>query len=208
MSLGPAFRTVQNNVVLTQFAGNWNRYRGVDLAFDRRFDGRWMLRVSQTFQNNFGKVGGWLDANDRNIFPYGDAGVDPRWMTRILGTYMLPWEISLGGSFRSTGGMNSFDGTSAMARTVRVRDVTTGSFYNIRVEQNGSFRQPASNVLDIRASKSVKLGTRRLEGLLDVFNVMNANTILQAGVLTLSTLNVPTQVLGPRLARVGVKFIF
>ena len=208
LSLGPAFRTVQNNIVLTQFAGNWNRYKGADLAFDRRFDGKWMLRVSQTFQNNYGKVGGWLDANDRTIFPYGDAGVDPRWMTRILGTYMLPWEISLGGSFRSTGGMNSFDGSSAMARTVRVRDVTTGSFYTIRVEKNGSFRQSPSNVLDFRASKTFKVGARRLEGVLDVFNVMNANTILQTGVLTGSTLNVPTQVLGPRLARVGVKFMF
>jgi hypothetical protein len=129
-------------------------------------------------------------------------------MTRVLAAYMLPWQISVGGSFRSTGGMNSFDGTSNMARTVRVRDVTSGSFYNIRVDKNGSFRQDASNVLDFRVSKILNVGARRLEGVIDVFNVMNANTILQTGVLTGSTFNVPTQVLGPRLARVGVKFMF
>ena len=104
--------------------------------------------------------------------------------------------------------MNSFDGSSGMARTVRVRDVTSGSFYNIRVQRNGEFRQPPSNVLDFRASKIFKIGRRKLEGLIDVFNVMNANTILQTGVLTGSTYNVPTQVLSPRLARLGVKFEF
>ena len=50
--------------------------------------------------------------------------------------------------------------------------------------------------------------SRKLEAVLDVFNVMNANTILQAGVLTGSTYNVPTQVLSPRVARLGAKFEF
>jgi outer membrane receptor protein involved in Fe transport len=104
--------------------------------------------------------------------------------------------------------MNSFDGTSAMARTVRVKDVTTGSFYNIRVQQNGDYRQPTSNILDLRASKAFRFGGRKLEALIDIFNVLNANTILQAGVLTGSTYNVPTQVLPPRVARLGIKLEF
>ena len=207
-SLGPDYRTVKNNIALSQFSTNWNRYSGADFAFERRFDGRWMLRVSATVQSNYGRVGGYLDANDRNIFPYGDVGLAPRAMGRIMGTYVFPWDINFGVSFRSTGGMNSFDGTSAMARTVRVKDVTTGSFYNIRAQQNGDYRQPTSNVLDLRASKAFKFGGRKLEALVDVFNVLNANTILQAGVLTGSTYNVPTQVLPPRVARLGIKFEF
>jgi hypothetical protein len=207
-SLGPDFRVVRNNIVLNQFSDNWYRYKGVDLAFDRRFDGRWMLRASATFQRNYGRVGGYLDRNDRNIFSYGETGLVPHAMARVMGSYMFPLQINFAVSFRSTSGMNSFDGTSAMARVVRARDVTTGSFYNVRIEENGSFRQDPSNVLDFRLSKAVKFGRHRFEGILDLFNVMNANTILQTGLVTGSTFNVPTQVLAPRLARLGVKYEF
>ena len=48
----------------------------------------------------------------------------------------------------------------------------------------------------------------KLEGMIDVFNVLNANNVLAAGTLTASNLDRPTVVLTPRVARVGVKFDF
>ena len=42
----------------------------------------------------------------------------------------------------------------------------------------------------------------KLEGMIDVFNVLNANNVLAAGTLTASNLDRPTVVLTPRVARV------
>jgi len=85
-SLGPAYSTVVNDVVLTQFDSNWTRYHGVDLVFDRRFDGRWLMRASLTIQDNYGRKGGYSNRNDREIFPYGAKGLDARTMAKIMGT--------------------------------------------------------------------------------------------------------------------------
>ena len=69
----------------------------------------------------------------------------------------MPWDIIAGAAFRYTGGLNSFAssafGASPMARVVLARDATTQPQYQIRVEENGDYRQDGVNVLDLRASK-------------------------------------------------------
>jgi hypothetical protein len=207
-SLGPEYRSVRNDIVLSQFDSNWSRYHGVDLVFDRRFDGRWMVRGSLTLQDNYGRVGSYMDRNDAEINAYGAVGLDPKYMLKLLGTIVLPADVNFGWAYRSTGGMNSFDGAASMARLVQVRDSTTGSFYRIRVEENGEYRQEAVNVLDLRASKLFRVAGVSVEGMLDAFNVLNANNVLQAGTITGSTLDRIVQVLPPRILRLGVRLQF
>lgn len=207
-SLGPDYRTVVNDIVLSQFEENYTRYHGVDFVFDRRFDGRWLFRGSLTIQDNYGRVGGFSNRNDQVIFPYGAVGLDAKYMVKLLGTYMMPWDINFGWAFRSTGGMNSFTGGSAMARLLQVRDVTTNSLYQIRVEENGDYRQDAVHVADIRASKVFRFGDQSLEAMVDVFNLTNQNNILQAGVITGSTFDIPSFILPPRVVRFGIRFNF
>jgi hypothetical protein len=212
LSINPALGTIRNNIILTQFDSNYTRYHGLDLVFDRRFDGRWLLRGSVTFQDNYGRVGGYLNRNDRDIFPYGAAGLDAKRLVRLQASYMMPWAINTAASFRHTGGLNSFSAgaqsPSPMARLVQVRDVTTNQLYQLRVEENGEYRQDPVNVLDLRASKIFRFRGMKLEGMVDVFNVLNANNVLAAGTLTGSNLDRPTVVLTPRIARVGVKLDF
>jgi Carboxypeptidase regulatory-like domain/TonB-dependent Receptor Plug Domain len=211
-SINPAIGTVRNNIILTQFDSNYTRYHGVDLVFDRRFDGRWLARGSVTFQGNDGRVGGYLNRNDREIFPYGAAGLDAKRLVRLQTAYVMPWDINTAVTFRHTSGLNSFTASaqspSPMARVVQVPDRTNNQLYQIRVEENGSYRQDPVSVLDLRAAKNFRLGRARIEGIFDLFNVFNANNVLAAGTLTASNFDRPTVVLTPRVARVGVKFEF
>jgi hypothetical protein len=211
-SIDPAIGTVRNNIILTQFDSNYTRYHGVDLVFDRRFDGRWLVRGSVTFQDNYGRVGGYLNRNDREIFPYGAAGLDAKQLVRLQTSYVMPWTINTALTFRHTGGLNSFASTaqspSPMARVVQVPDRTTNQLYQIRVEENGEYRQESVNVLDFRASKTFRFGRAKIEGIFDVFNVFNANNVLAAGTLTGSNYDRPTVVLTPRVARIGAKVEF
>jgi hypothetical protein len=210
-SLAPEYRTVVNQEVLSQFDSNYTRYHGVDLSFNRRFDGRWLLIGSVTVQDNFGRVGGYLDRNEREIFPYGQAGLDARVVGKIVTTFSLPWTSSASVFYRHTGGMNSNNSGNVntdMARLVQVSDVTTGTLYRIRVEEAGEFRQDATNIVDIRLSKTFNIGKSRLEAVVDGFNMLNANNILATGTITGSNLNVPLRLVTPRVFRLGAKFDF
>lgn len=208
-SLGPAFASVRNQEILTQFDNNYSRYHGVDFTFNRRFDGRWLLVGSVTLQDNYGRVGGYLNRNDDEIFPSGQVGLDARYLTKIVGTYRLPYDVGLSVFFRSTGGMNSNNAENpGMARIVQVADVTTRSLYGVRVEENGEFRQEATNILDLRLAKTFRLKATRLEVLVDGFNLTNANNVLATGVITGSDLNVPLRIVSPRVFRLGAKFDF
>lgn len=208
-SLGPEYRTVTNQRVLTQFDSNYTRYHGLDLVFNRRFHGGWLFMASLTIQDTYGRVGGFLDRNDREIFPYGSVGLDAPYLGKIVGTVMLPRNIQVSGFFRHTTGLNVYGSVNAqMARLLQVRDVTTNSLYQVRVEENGSFRQESTNILDLRVSKVFEIKGTKLEAMLDGFNLTNANNIMRTGVITGSDYNVPLNVLAPRIFRVGLKFEF
>lgn len=208
-SLAPEYRTVINRETLTQFDDNYRRYHGVDLVFNRRFDGRWLAMASATIQDNYGRVGGYLDRNDAEIFAYGQAGLDTRFMGKLVTTLALPWETSASAFYRYSTGMNSNNQENPeMARRVQVRDVTTGSIYRIRVEEPGEFRQDAVSILDLRVSKVLRLGRARVEAMVDAFNVTNANTILATGVVTGGDLNVPLRLVTPRVFRLGARIEF
>jgi len=212
-SLAPQFVGVRNNIILTQFDENYTRYHGVSVAYDRRFDGRWLMRGSFTIQDNFGRVGGFLNRNDDEVLAYGSAGLDAKTLGRFMASYVMPLDIQAGIAFRHTGGMNSFtvaaQSNSPMARVVQVRDATTSSIYNLRVEENGEYRNRDVNILDLRAAREFRLlGDSKLELVFDLFNVTNANNILASSVITGPTYDRPSVVLTPRVARVGIKFEF
>lgn len=208
-SLGPAFATVINQEVLTQFDNNYNRYNGIDLVYNRRFDGRWLMIASVTLQDNYGRVGSYLNRNEREIFAYGAAGLDARAMGKIVTTFALPWESSASVFYRYVDGMNSNNQEAPeMARRVQVRDVTSGTLYPIRVEEPGSFRQEHTSILDARVSKRFTFRGATFEGMLDCFNITNANSILATGVITGSDLNVPLRIVTPRVFRLGVRVEF
>ena len=207
-SLAPEFRTVTNQEVLTQFDENWTRYHGVDFVFNRRFDGRWLFNGSLTLQDNYGRVGGFLDRNDREIFAYGAVGLDANVVAKLVSTWALPWDLSGSVFFRHTGGMNADNFGNQMARLVQVRDVTTNSLYAVRVEESGSLRQDATNVLDIRLSRVIRMGGTTLELMVDGFNMTNANNVLATGVITGSDLGVPIRLITPRVFRLGVRVDF
>lgn len=207
-SLAPEFRTVTNQEVLSQFDDNWTRYHGVDFVFNRRFDGRWLFNGSVTLQDNYGRVGGFMNRNDDEIHAYGAAGLDARVVVKMATTWALPWDLSGSLFFRHTGGMNANNFSNQMARVVQVRDVTTNSLYALRVEESGALRQDGPSVLDLRLARAFRFGTRKLDVILDGFNMTNANNVLSTGVITGSDLGVPLRLITPRVFRIGVRLDF
>jgi hypothetical protein len=79
----------------------------------------------------------------------------------------------------------------------------------LNVEPIGTFRLPNTHELDVRTAKRVNLGgARSVELRLDVYNVLNKNTVtavtLQSGADYLR----PSTILFPRIVQVGATFTF
>jgi hypothetical protein len=77
------------------------------------------------------------------------------------------------------------------------------------LEPYGAEKGPALNVFNLRATKRFSAGgARRFEVDFDVFNVLNSSAATAATFVSGPSFGYFTSVLPPRVARVGVGFIF
>ena len=79
----------------------------------------------------------------------------------------------------------------------------------VNIDRYGDVRLDTLVTLDMRAEKTFTMGQARATVSLDVFNVGNANTVLQReGVQNLASANRVVEILAPRIARIGVRLAF
>jgi hypothetical protein len=148
----------------------------------------------------------------------GAANADRPHQFKLTGSYLLPYQdILLSANLRSQSG-------APVTRQISQR-LALGGNQTINLEPLGSTRLDRLNTIDLRVSKNFRMGTRELAANLDLSNLTNANTVWEVRTLTPSitvrqngdpngTLNripqflSPTQVLGPRIMRLGVSFKF
>ncbi len=92
-------------------------------------------------------------------------------------------------------------------RDVQIRNALN-SLVTVRVEPHAG-RYDWVNVWDNRISKRVKVwGNQSVEGLFDLFNTLNVNTITAQTNRNGSTYLQPTEIIAPRVFRVGVRYKF
>jgi hypothetical protein len=78
----------------------------------------------------------------------------------------------------------------------------------VRLERNDETRYDKWVMLDLRVGRIFPMGKLRFEPFVDVYNVLNANTILTEVTTVGSSLGVVSATINPRLVRVGGKFTF
>jgi hypothetical protein len=101
----------------------------------------------------------------------------------------------------------SFVGQSGewFGRDVQIRDATN-PLVTVRVEPHQD-RYDWVKLWDNRVSKRVKTwGNQSIEGLFDLFNTLNVNTITSQTSRNGSTYLQPTAIIAPRVFRLGYKF--
>ena len=192
----------------------------MEITATKRFADRWQLLGGYTFSkaeqedisvaanpNDFILFDSPIDINDR---PH---------QFKLTGTYVLPrWDIYVSGNLRSQSG-------PPIRRTVTTA-LQVGGTTQVNVEPFGGDRLDTLNTLDLRASKTFRLRADDVFEIdLDIFNVMNANTVWEVnqgtgrtnvrpnGDPNVPTVNVPvwrlpTGILAPRIIRFGVSYRF
>ena len=195
------------------------RYAGVTASLSRRWRNNWQMQASWTygsargsdsnvlleFQEGKGSsLGGsnfFTDPNEQ-INAYGNLPIDPTHLIKVVGSAELPGGVIVGGFFRFFSG-NTYN------QLIRVEDIDQRS--EIYGAPGGSFRHDDGISLDLRVEKDVQLGGNRKIGVgIDIFNVGNADTAIEAEQSLNSDrpFGAPTRLVRGRVYQLGARIHF
>ena len=188
----------------------------MELALNRRFSGKWMMLTS--FGYTWSKMA-HNHINVTSVVPTGyTRGYSYRpsdalfgdefgretstiWNYKVIGRYVMPWDIGTSGSWRVQSGQNygrtvSVPFTGDGTRVVRVEPITTNRYDTI-------------SIFDMRLDKSFNLPgpAGRVTFQLDGFNLLNSGAITLFRQTTVNYREV-TETLAPRIFRVGFRWDF
>jgi len=139
----------------------------------------------------------------------------------VLGSYDLPKEIKVSGNLQLQKGdpYNRTISVGAANLVGRTNRALAQGTLSVQVEPSGAYFLPTLPLQNLRVEKTFQIHeNHRINGAVDIFNVINANTIL--GVDSLSTTAVDrngktvprfgraTSILQPRIFRVGMRYTF
>ena len=147
--------------------------------------------------------------------------MEQNWLPQVkfLGSYTVPKiDVQIGASFQSIPGVE-YSASYAAPNTDLARPVAdgglgrlpTGGTANQTTPVNlispGTLYGPRFNQIDARLGKILRVGRTRSMVSLDIFNVLNSDTVSNASA-TYTTWLAPTAVVAPRLLKVSVTYDF
>ncbi|HYU78506.1 MAG TPA: carboxypeptidase-like regulatory domain-containing protein [Vicinamibacterales bacterium] len=199
--------TIGSDRVYTNPEGNDADFHTTELALNRRFSGRWMLLTSfgYTWRHQLHDM-----TSNQRFYSYrparhlfGDENgyeTSTFWNYKVIGRYVLPYDIGLSGSWKVQSGIQ-------WGRTISAGFPGDGT-QTVRVEPVTANRAPSVGILDFRLDKSIKWGRfGRVVAMMDVFNAMNDGTVTDFRRTTVNYLEA-TGILDPRVVRFGLRVDF
>ncbi|HEY2149959.1 MAG TPA: carboxypeptidase regulatory-like domain-containing protein [Vicinamibacterales bacterium] len=183
----------------------------LEFSASKRATGRWSLSGSFSYRWNqdnsasyFGNsLRGLQDVATPNDLINTDNGRYnfTTWAFKVNGTYEAKYGIRITPSLRNQSGQPYGRTISAAA----ANGINYGTA-RILVEPIDTHRQDNVTILDVRVEKAIKLGSQTLSGFIDGYNLSNSNAATNINWSSGATYLTPSTIIGPRLARIGVKF--
>lgn len=125
------------------------------------------------------------------------------------GSYPLPWDLFASATFQSTPGPvigATYTATNAQIAPSLGRNVSGGGTVSgHQLIEPFSMFEDRINTLDVRFSKQVPVERFRTLLMLDIYNAMNASSVLWSNSTYGADWQKPTKILGGRLFKVGLK---
>lgn len=203
------------------------RYHGFEISASKRYSNRWTMIAGYTYSStridcctNNGNNSSTIGSPNSFINAAGKSTDDRAHNFKLTGSYLLPYDIQFGGNFRLLAGQPitrtfAFSGLNQAA----------GGTTTVNVEPRGGVTLDWVPTIDLRIGKILRFGSRNFEADMDVYNLMNSNTVYsvrtttgtinvrQAGdpngaLRTISQYMSPQNVLGPRIIRINLVYRF
>ena len=163
-----------------------------------------------TFGKNEGGLTQGTDLNDPNVTLYerGVLGNDSTWGFRASGSYVAPADVTIAGSISANRGY-PFVSTYQVTRAAVAPAITlTRASQTVPLSQRGDERLPNVTLIDLRISRSFKLGSRSITPQIDIFNITNAAPVVALNAAVGNTYLAASEILAPRIIRLGFSLDF
>jgi hypothetical protein len=188
-------------------------YHGVEFTATKRFTRGWQMQAGYTIGRNQGGVlpQATSDLNDPNntLYPEGIIGNDSTQAFRLSGSYMLPWELHLAGSMIANNGYPLVSTYVLSRANAALQGVNLArATQTLQLSERGEERYGNVTMVDIRISRSFNFGSRSIQPYADFFNIGNADTAVTQTVAVGPNYLYPTEILAPRIIRVGFSLNF
>jgi hypothetical protein len=188
-------------------------YKGFEIIANKRLSNGWELlgsySVSRAIQEQVTVTG--------DIYSIGAIPVDPNnavnargpifWdrthILKLSGSYLFKWDILGSANLLVQSG-------PVFTRTLLTPEgfLNQGQITVFAEPRDESDRLDTLSTVDLRGSKQFRFGNQTFEALVEVYNLFNANTVLDANPLTGPAFGDPLTVLSPRIFRFGGRFSF
>ncbi len=198
--------TIEENI--TQY----RVYHGLEFTARKRLAGHWMVNGSYVYnhERNFTPTPSldYLDPTNHlpteTISGYEDGTRNGPHVFKVSGMYQLPWDMTASANYLAH---SNFPYNPTIVTGTRANGLGTAT---INLTPQNTLRYPSVKTLDLNFDKTIRLGgPRRVVLNAAIFNISNTNTTLAATVRqNTSTANNLTTIVGPRVARFGVRFNF
>jgi hypothetical protein len=187
----------------------WERnYKGWEFIARKRFTDRWMASASLTLNDttiDFKDAASYEDPTNLEMLDgYQTGTLNTRWVGKISGLYILPKDVELSALYNFRDGVPAALEILSPARTGGLGSI------GVYIRPWGEDRTPDFHQVDVRLGKTFAVWrNQRLIASMDVFNLLNANTILNiVERQNAANANFPTDILAPRVVRFGVRYAF
>ncbi len=205
------FGQVDNLVTkASNFGKQTEVYNGVDIGVSTRFGGGKLLSggigFGQTTTDNCDMI---VDSPQKR-FCHVESAWSAGTQIKLAGAYPLPWDLLVSGTYQNVGtfaitadqqtpnseirpslGRNLASGVNG---TATVQLLAPNSFYGDRLSE-----------LDVRLTKILRFGRSRVQAAIDIFNIFNAGTVVNANNVYGSSWQRPLNTLNGRLFKLGAQ---
>jgi hypothetical protein len=173
-------------------------YQTVEFTLNKRSAGRWGVLTSFLATKNHRWLVGIPQNPNDNYFPLDTTWA---WGYKASGSYRLPYDVQFGALIDLQNGAYG-------QRTYSFRSIPQLSTVTLRLEPYGSQKGPLRSLINFRASKIFRLGKQTLQVDADALNAFNSNTAWITNYLSGPTFGYVTQIVSPRVVRLGVAYEF
>jgi carboxypeptidase family protein len=193
---GAAFN---QNKVLNAPIDRPDEYHSFELTLNKRFSKRWNLSSSYWLTRTHEWIRATPTSPNDDRFPVNDTWA---WEARADANYRFPWDINTSVNIRAASGApgqrtQTFSDARLLQGTV-----------TLRMEEFGAQRSPVVPVTSLRVAKRFRAaGRSAVDVKLSVFNLINSGAPVAISYLS-GTFGRVTDILAPRVARIGLQFSF
>ncbi|HEY7790815.1 MAG TPA: carboxypeptidase regulatory-like domain-containing protein [Vicinamibacterales bacterium] len=176
----------------------YNTFEG---SFTKRYSNHWNMLASFgiTKNNAWMPLAAVPQTPNDELFPRDETW---NWHGHMTASYSLPWQVDVSGTLQADSGQH-------YARTVTFGNIPELNTATVRVEPFGTEQLPTFSTVSLRLSKGLSLGgSRRASIIFDAFNLFNNSAQTAGAFLSGSAYGFATDLLPPRVLRLGAKFSF